>query len=84
MPEPIGGITAIYNMIIYPEIAKRAGVEGTVKILAFIDVKILKGIGAGCDEAAIDAVKKTKFSPGMDAGKTVKVQVTIPLEFKVK
>lgn len=91
MPEPIGGISAIYKNIIYPEIAKRAGVEGTVKVLVFIDeagtvtdLKIIKGIGAGCDEAAIDAVKKAKFKPGIQGGKTVNVQVLIPLEFKIQ
>ena len=37
MPEPIGGIKAIQEKIVYPEIAKRAGVEGKVYILAFVD-----------------------------------------------
>lgn len=90
MPEPIGGISAIYKNIVYPEIAKRAGIEGTVNLLAFIndegsviDVKIIKGIGAGCDEAAIDAIKKTKFSPGVQVGKAVNVQVLIPIKFKL-
>ncbi len=39
MPEPIGGIKAIQEKITYPEIAKRAGVEGKVYILAFVDEK---------------------------------------------
>jgi periplasmic protein TonB len=57
MPEPIGGIQAIQSKIVYPEIAKRAGVEGKVYVLAFVDetgtvtsVKLIKGLGAGCDE----------------------------------
>lgn len=91
MPLPIGGMYAIQSKIIYPEIAKRAGIEGKVFIQAFIDetgvvteAKIIKGIGGGCDEMAIDAVKKTKFNPGMQNGKTVKVQVTIPIVFKLQ
>lgn len=91
MPEPIGGISEIQKKIIYPEIAKRAGVEGKVYVLAFVDesgtvtdAKVIKGIGAGCDEAALDAVKKTKFKPGKQRGKPVKVQVSIPVVFKLQ
>jgi protein TonB len=91
MPEPIGGIKGIQEKIIYPEIAKRAGVEGKVYVLAFVDetgtvtkAQVLKGIGAGCDEAALDAVLKTKFKPGKQRGKPVKVQVSIPIIFKLQ
>ena len=90
MPEPIGGIKAIQEKIVYPEIAKRAGVEGKVYILAFVDeagnvtkANVLKGIGAGCDEAALNAVLKTKFKPGKQRGKPVNVQVSIPVIFKL-
>ena len=91
MPGPIGGIKAIQEKIVYPEIAKRAGVEGKVYVLAFVNeqgevtkAQIIKGIGAGCDEAALDAVLKTKFTPGKQRGKPVKVQVSIPIIFKLK
>lgn len=91
MPEPIGGIKAIQEKITYPEIAKRAGVEGKVYVLAFVDesgnvtkAQILKGIGAGCDEAALNAVEKTKFKPGKQRGVPVKVQVSIPIIFKLQ
>jgi len=91
MPEPIGGIEAIQKRIIYPEIAKRAGVQGRVFVKAFVDengnvikAEIIKGIGAGCDEAAIKAVMATKFKPGRQRGKPVKVQVSIPILFKLK
>ena len=91
MPEPIGGIAAIQNKIVYPEIAKRAGVEGTVYIKAYVNKKgivtkavVLKGIGAGCDEAALKAVKETKFKPGSQRGKPVNVMVSIPVVFKLQ
>ncbi|MDZ7624477.1 MAG: energy transducer TonB [Ignavibacteriaceae bacterium] len=91
MPEPVGGIKAIQEKIVYPEIAKRAGVEGKVYVLAFVDesgnvtkAQVLKGIGAGCDEAALDAVQKTKFKPGKQRGKPVRVQVSIPIIFKLQ
>ncbi len=91
MPEPIGGIAAIQSKIVYPEIAKRAGVEGKVYVKAFVDesgnvtkVEVQKGIGAGCDEAAMKAVKETKFKPGKQRGKPVKVQVSIPVVFRLQ
>jgi len=90
MPHPIGGISAIQQHIIYPEIAKRAGVEGKVFILAYVDeegvvtkAEVLKGIGGGCDEAAVKAVLQTKFSPGKQRGKPVKVKVMIPIRFEL-
>ncbi len=89
-PEPIGGLEGIQKRIVYPEIAKRAGVQGRVFVKAYVDengnvvkVELLKGIGAGCDEAAMEAVKNTKFSPGRQRGKPVKVQVSIPIVFKL-
>ena len=88
--EPIGGIKAIQKNIIYPELAKKAGIEGIVYINAFIDekgdvtkTKLLKGIGSGCDEAATKAVKNTKFTPGKLRGKLVKMQEVVPIKFKL-
>ncbi len=90
-PDPIGGIEGIQKRIVYPEIAKRAGVQGRVFVKAFVDengnvvkVELIKGIGAGCDEAAMEAVKATKFVPGKQRGKAVKVQVAIPILFKLQ
>ncbi len=90
MPDPIGGIAGIQQKIVYPEIAKRAGVQGRVYIKAFVDesgvvkkAEVIKGIGAGCDEAAVAAVLKTKFKPGKQRGKPVRVQVSIPILFKL-
>ena len=91
MPEPIGGIGAIQKKIVYPEIAKRAGVQGRVYIKAYVDergkvtkVELIRGIGAGCDEAAMEAVNSVMFRPGKQRGKPVKVQVTVPVLFKLQ
>ena len=45
--------------------------------------EVIKGIGLGCDEAALDAVRLTKFKPGKQRGKPIKVQITIPISFKL-
>ena len=91
MPEPIGGIKAIQEKINYPEIARRAGVEGTVYVLAYLSeegnvvkTEIVKGIGGGCDEEAELAVKQTRFTPGKQRGKPVRVKVMIPVKFQLQ
>jgi periplasmic protein TonB len=91
MPEPIGGIAAIQSKIVYPDIARRAGVEGTVYILAYlteegnvVKTEVAKGIGGGCDEAAASAVLTTKFKPGKQRGKPVRVKVMIPVKFQLE
>ncbi len=89
-PQPIGGLANIQSKIVYPEIAKRSRVEGKVLVQAIIDengnvakAKVIKGIGSGCDEVALNAVKGTKFTPGKQRGKNVRVQITIPIVFKL-
>jgi protein TonB len=91
-PEPIGGFAAIQRNLSYPEIARRAGVEGMVMIYALINTrgevvqtKVLKSLGNnGCDEAAIEAIKKVKWKPALQRDKPVKVWVSIPVNFKLK
>ncbi len=89
MPELIGGLKTLQTKIKYPEIAKRQGIEGKVLVQAIVDetgkvisTSTIKGIGAGCDEEAMDAVRNSNFKPGKQRGKNVKVQVTIPIVFK--
>lgn len=88
LPEPIGGIAGIQSKIEYPEIARRAGVHGMVSLMAYVNedgevvkVEVVKGIGAGCDEEAIKAVMETKFKPGKQRGRPVKVKMGIPVRF---
>ena len=90
MPEPAGGMSTIMKKLVYPESAKKDKIQGTVKIRAFIDEygevtqdEVVQGIGHGCDEAAKIAVYYTSFTPGLIRGKPVKVQVVVPVEFKL-
>jgi len=90
-PIPVGGIKAVLDNLIYPEHALRYGLEGTVTLTAHvaadgnvINTKVLKGIGLGCDEAAQEAVKKTKFEPAENEGKIVEADVTLNVEFRIQ
>ena len=77
---------------IYPEIAKEAGIEGTVYIQAFIDVNgnvtqaiVQKGVpNTGLDEAAKAAVEASKWKPARQREKKVGVWITIPVRFELK
>ena len=86
-PKPITSIRPIY-----PEIAQEAGIEGVVVVQAFIDQKgrvketiILKGIpNTGLDEAAMEAIRKTRFRPAKQRERSVGVWISIPVNFKLK
>lgn len=91
MPFPVGGMAALAANIVYPKQAKEEGIQGKVWVKAFIDeegkvvwTEIIKGIGGGCELAAANAVESTQFTPGKQNGKSVKVQVVIPILFKLQ
>tara|TARA_B110000008_G_C16788869_1_gene491801 strand:- start:191 stop:805 length:615 start_codon:yes stop_codon:yes gene_type:complete len=77
---------------VYPEIAQEAGIEGVIVVQAFIDEKgrvketqILKGVpNTGLDEAAMDAIRKTRFKPAKQRERAVGVWISIPVNFRLK
>lgn len=90
MPEPVGGMEAINQKLVYPKAAIENKIEGTVKIAVMIDefgevltAEVKEGPGFGLNEAARLAVYYSKFKPALQKGKPVKIQTTIPVEFKL-
>ena len=90
-PEIIGGFESILKNVHYTEITRRAQIEGRVSIGFVVnksgeveDAKVLKGISEDLDMIALNAVKKFKFTPGLQRGKPVKVTMVIPILFKLK
>ncbi|UXE67282.1 MAG: energy transducer TonB [Chryseotalea sp. WA131a] len=85
LPEFPGGMKALGKYVdgknhYYPEQARKNKIEGKV-IIQFIvnadgtssDFKVIKGIGYGCDEAAVEAFKKMpKWKPATINGQPVK------------
>lgn len=96
MPEFPGGMEAMMHYlsdnIRYPEKAKDDNIEGRVFIQFVVEkdgsigeVKLLRGIGGGCDEEAIRVVKSMpNWEPGKIEGKPVKVYFSLPIVFKFK
>ena len=76
----------------YPQIARETGIQGRVFIGFVVEpdgsvsnVKLLRGIGGGCDEEAMRVVKSMpKWKPGKQRGKAVRVSYQIPVYFKLQ
>ncbi|HEX2866788.1 MAG TPA: M56 family metallopeptidase [Ignavibacteriales bacterium] len=96
MPAYPGGADALLRFIssnvVYPKAAKKAGTQGKVMISFIIEkdgsmsnIKVLNGIGDGCDEEAVRVTKLMgKWNPGMQKGKPVRVQMVLPFQFKLQ
>jgi TonB family protein len=88
LPEFKGDIDSISKLIVYPDIAKRAEIECNVKLAIIIDsigyavkVKILKGCGAGLEEAALDVLQNEKFYPAKINNKEVSSEIIVDIMF---
>jgi TonB family protein len=95
VPKKIGGGVSrpvlIYS--VQPEFseqAKKDKVGGTVIIRLWVDeqgrpehVRVLRGVGNGLDEKAVEAVKQYKFKPAMEDGKPVLVELNTEVNFKI-
>jgi TonB family protein len=75
----------------YPQSAIESGIQGVVYVGFIVekdgsltDIKILRGIGGGCDEEAIRVVQNMpNWKSGMIEGKPVRVQFTMPIKFAI-
>ena len=74
----------------YSEEARAAKLSGTVTLAVVIDaeghardVHVVKGLGMGLDEKAVEAVGKWKFKPGMKDGVPVNVRATIQMNYQL-
>lgn len=89
-PVLVGGIASVQKRIKYPEMARQAGIEGRV-IIQFVvtsegkieNPEVVRGIGGGCDEAALEALKYAEFKPGYQRGRPVNVKYSLPITFSL-
>lgn len=92
MPEPVGGYAGFYEslkkLMKYPRKAQQLEIDGKVFIEFVVNeegnlnnLKVVKGIGGGCDEEAMRVLSLTKWKPGKQRGKPVKVRMVLPINF---
>ena len=74
----------------YSEEARKAKYSGTVMLAVVVDtegkardIRVVKSLGMGLDEKAIEAVEKWKFKPGMKGGQPVNVRAQIEVNFRL-
>lgn len=96
MPEFPGGeearIQFLRDNIKYPQMARESGIQGTVYVTFVVEpdgrvtnVRVLRGIGGGCDEEAVRVVKAMpRWIPGKQRGKPVRVQFNMPIKFTLQ
>lgn len=90
MPMPIGGIEALSKNVVYPLEAKKNKIQGKVFVTAIVNEKgsvikatITKSDDETLNEAAVNAVKATKFTPGEKDGKKIQAEIVVPILFKL-
>ena len=95
MPEFVGGMEAwakfLEKNLRYPSQARDEGVQGRVTISFVVEkngelsnIKVLKGIGFGCDEEAKRVIAKSPFwKPGIQNGRAVRVSYVMPIVFRL-
>lgn len=96
MPSFEGGISEFYKFVgkhlKYPAQARRMGIEGKVYVHFVVskegslsDIKVVKGIGAGCDEEVLRIINMSpKWNPGRQRGNPVRVRMMLPITFKLQ
>ena len=91
MPFPVGGMGAIAARMGYPPSAVRDSLEGRVLVDAAIsatgeveECRVLRGVRADLDSAAVKGVRGARFTPAQAQGKAVAAYVAIPIAFKLE
>jgi TonB family protein len=73
----------------YSEEARKARLEGTVALSLIVDstgharIRVVRGLGLGLDEKAVEAVNEWQFRPGVKDGQQVAITATIDVNFRL-
>jgi periplasmic protein TonB len=94
-PRRIGGGVSAPQLIYqvepeFSEEARKAKVAGNVLVNLWVDtnglpshVRVIRGVGMGLDEKAVEAVRQYKFRPAMENGKPVLVELNVEVNFQI-
>jgi TonB family protein len=89
LPTPRGGVAAIERRIRPPAETQHLRLEGTVWVRTLVtpdgratDVLVTRGLSRAIDDAVVEAVRRTRFAPGLKNGEVVAVQILLPVRFR--
>lgn len=94
-PEPVGGFNTFYKTLgenlRYPKKAIRYNTTGTVFVEFIVEkngqpqrIRVIRGIGSGCDEEAMRVISLSRWNPGKQRGKPVRVKMMLPINFRLQ
>ena len=90
LPDFTSDLDSISKLIVYPDIAKRAEIECTLKLILTIDstgnvmnTNVPKGCGAGLEEAALKVLVKERFLPAMKDNEVVASEIVVDIIFNL-
>ena len=90
-PVLIDGMAGLQSRVTYPEMARRIGIEGTVYIQFVVErdgsvtePTVVRSPNDMLSEAALQAVTASRFIPGMQRGRAVRVRFTLPVKFVLR
>ena len=92
MPKMKMSLAQLQKKVTYPASCRNANIQGRVTLQFVVNKKgvptnvhVVRGIGGGCDKAAVRAVKKyARFTPGRQRGKPVQVRYSLPIMFRLQ
>lgn len=96
LAEPVGGFRVFYTKVAaaleYPKEARQNRIQGKVFVEFIVNkegkisaVKVIKGLGAGCDEEVVRIMEETNvpWSPALRNGEKVNIRMVLPISFKL-
>lgn len=91
MPEIVGGVSAFYIRIAYPQAAIDQNIQGRL-LLTFVvepsgrasEIVVEESLHPLCDSAAVRALRQTRFMPGVQNGEPVRVRLRLPVRFEIR
>lgn len=89
-PVLIGGLKALQENIRYPVVARNAGIEGRVIVQFIVDEQgnvttptVMRGRHSSLNKEALRVIREATFTPGKQRGNAVKVQMALPITFRL-
>lgn len=89
-PKLKGGMKRVQRKLDYPPEARKNKIQGRVVVSFVVNkqgkaqgLQVDKGLGYGCDRAAIEAVQKASFEPATKNGKPVNFKFALPITFRL-